>query len=458
MRGNPVSFRDFAGGIDTDEYGVDQAFISDNHPRLAANVLSTSEATLQSRDGCATIATPGNGLVGFAPYPTGDAGTDSIVQEITTGKLYGVDVRTGATTLIGTLPSTGQWDWVIAPDSGGQGPMYGSDGQNVRYFDGASLGTWTASTGTLHAAPFIVYAGNRVWMAIGSDLYFSNLADPRDWPAANVVQFDPGGESGITGLASIGPYVIVAKADKLWAVYDLDTGANRQISNGVGCIGHRTMKATPQGLFFAAWQGIYSTDGNSVKPITKHSRIEGTGVCGAFWDNRYFLSYDTAGNLDPVNNYTLEYDQQLGTLWAHPVGFQQMATFAPADATEKLYGVTLTGKVTQLFKPGVTQDFGAAFTAHWRGPWWELGQPAVRKRVRGVTFDGRGTLTTVGVAKDYSASIVTVGSGLVLQSGPAVAPARLPGLGVARAWSLDLQSTSAFELRSIALAAATRAD
>jgi hypothetical protein len=64
-----------------------------------------------------------------------------------------------------------------------------------------SASNWTAASGTLPNGKYVLYHGGRVWVAgmaaygavsdPGSTLVFSDVRDPRAWPAANVVQFDP---------------------------------------------------------------------------------------------------------------------------------------------------------------------------------------------------------------------------------------------------------------------------
>src|SRR6185437_14358646 len=94
-------------------------------------------------------------------------------------------------------------------------------------------------------APFVpngqwmVFAGNRIWMTgVSGDtsaVWFSDIVstgeaggqgDPSAWPKTNVVRFDSSDGYPITGIGTIGPYLLVFKENKMWVVHDLDTGAN----------------------------------------------------------------------------------------------------------------------------------------------------------------------------------------------------------------------------------------
>jgi hypothetical protein len=135
----------------------------------------------------------------------------------------------------------------------------------------------------------------------GSAVVASALGNPRDFstPAGWVAEFDPNDGEQISGLGTIGPYVLVFKPSKTWLIYDLDTGANRRIGVNVGCVAHRSAVETPYGTFFLAKDGVYRTDGTALKRVSA-DRVTPLIVgmpagkrdlaAGAFWNGHYYLS------------------------------------------------------------------------------------------------------------------------------------------------------------------------
>ena len=48
-------------------------------------------------------------------------------------------------------------------------------------------------------------------------------------------------------VEAVGDMILVFKERKTWVIYDFDTGANRQLSESVGCVSHRSIADTPAG-------------------------------------------------------------------------------------------------------------------------------------------------------------------------------------------------------------------
>lgn len=218
--------------------------------------------------GKVTSLMPGNG------FPAGSARqillSDGANMWRTNGGAPGVAILTGLT--VDSL-----WHGAMFPQSGGQGPMYMLNGIEARYWTGAAGAAWTATAGTLPLGKYIVAAGNRLWVlgmttfAAASDpksaIAWSEIGDARNWPAANLAMLDPFDGGELTGAGRVGPYLLVFKRNKTWLIYDLDTGANRQLSSGIGCVSHRSIVETPQGTFFISERGPAMCDGSTIRLI-----------------------------------------------------------------------------------------------------------------------------------------------------------------------------------------------
>jgi hypothetical protein len=483
---NPQTYSSFGLGVNLDTQPYQ---IHDGEARSCSNVVSTTRGAIRKRDGNQTFATTGASLTSLygSPSPNFMLGAAGTV-------LYSISTSAAVATIKTGMTNGAQWNWVNAPVSGGQGPIYGVNGTDAQQWDGvaATTSAWTASSGTFPTgAKYLTSAGNRVFAAgmtslagvadPASTVVATDLANPRSFPATWVVQFDPNDGEGISGIGRCGPYVVVAKPSKFWVVYDLDTGANRPLSTNVGCVSHRSITETSLGCFFLGKDELWLTDGSTVRSVSRgrvSSLISAIPIAnrqlasGAFIDGRFRLAHSTAGS---ANNQILDYDTTLDSFWLHTPAEAQLAVWE-GDGQKRLYGGRGT-TVDKLFVPGELQDNGANFTASWASKFFTFDAPQLRKRVWGVHFDGTGRIQT-SLAKDFStssllASDVNFAASSALWGagtgpwgagtgpwGPTalVGDARIKTPGVARAWSVSVGNSTAdaFELDSITFELADR--
>lgn len=104
-----------------------------------------------------------------------------------------------------------------------------------------------------------------------SRLYYSNVADPETWGAANYVDVRINDGDIITALASLGTDVIIFKTNSIWRFSTNSTaiagsptlGPLTCINDRIGCVGPLAVDAMPDGsLVFLAQNGhLYQTDG-----------------------------------------------------------------------------------------------------------------------------------------------------------------------------------------------------
>lgn len=481
MRGKPVLFQDFRGGLNTAKgpYALDP-----NEARDVRNVIATPRGAIRKRDGCQAFGAPS------AEVKSVFAGnTPDILLAASASIIYKVD-SAGAVSQLKTGLSNNPWEWIKGPVSGGQGPFYGLNGSDVPvFYDGASAATglWTAAVGAVPNGKYVLFHGNRVWVAgvaaNPSRLYFSNLNDARDWPVANVVDFEPNDGEVITGIGTVGPYVLVFKTSKVFLVTNLDTGANRQLVDGVGAIAHRSIAETPIGtIFLSRDQGVMVTNGSRVDSLS--DKIKPTLdqlvpaarslAAAAYFNKHYYLAVALAGG---QNSALLDYDVTLGSWWLHSLALNDLTVWDVASALA-LYGApATTSRVDRCLVPGVTQDNGVNFEAYWKGPWLAFGIPSQRKRLRAVHFDGKGRIVA-SLARDFSRGeqqgrelLVTTDATLFGGAGTYggtgnfggardVSEAKLLTPGVARTWSVVFGNNTAdsFEVESMTFALTGRKD
>lgn len=458
MRGKPETFVGFNGGVNL----VDSPYaLKDSEARDARNFVTTLRGKVRKRDGAATFIALPTAFDSLFPMQTPSpflvaAQSGSIVVVNPAGS--GVDRA---------YPTAGGWEWAQAPAQGGQGPLWGMNGLDAPLqWDGVAptFSPWTTSVGTLPNGKYVVYAGNRVFVAgmsaygalddPGSAVVWSNLANPRDWPAENVLELDPRDGDRITGLGTFGPYVLVFKSNKVWVIYDLDTGANRRLSNGVGCVSHRSIAESPAGCFFLTEdQGVMLTDGSSLKRVSNRVQplldelqdAQRSRAAGVFHGDHYYLSISTSGSF---NDLTLDYDVQTDSWWPHTLAEQDWAVWEPTPGAPALYAIKAgSGTINKPFVPGIRVDDGEAFAAYWKGRFHDFGSPMINKRVRWVHLEGRGK-AAVEIARSYSTGEEELGDVDFATSGGLVelGDAEIFTPGVGRAFSVIVSNDTADEL------------
>lgn len=481
MRGQPVVFADLRGGLDSKDapYAVPEGAARD-----LLNVVSTARGAIRKRDGSVQFsAVDAHSLfAGFQPKQLiAASGT-------TLKKIDGAGV---ATTIKSGISAALHWEWIEAPASGGLGPVWGMNGTDTpQAFTGSgSTVDWTATVGSVPNGKYVVFHGNRVWVAVGSRVYWSNIGDPRDWPVANVTAFDENDGGDITGLGKVGPYVLVFKERKVWVISDLDTGGNRKLSEGVGTVAHRSIAETPQGTFFLAQSGIYRTDGSRLDLLSEVvtptllaiAANQRQSAAAAYFNNHYYLSFSRGGSSP---DRTLDYDLELGAWWLHSLAANQWTVWEPTTGLELLGAVP--GRVSRVFVPLTSADAGLPIPAFWSSSFHAFGMPALRKRLRDIDFDGEG-LIEFEVARDFAPStepIETItpaefeadnslygvddGSFFGVDDGSVygsiglmqVSEARASSLGVARSFSVKFGNTTTdpFEVDSYTLFFTPRKD
>lgn len=288
---------------------------------------------------------------------------------------------------------------------------------------------------------YMIFAGNRIWMTgIAEDpsaVWFSEFADigeggaqadPSAWPTTNVVRLDSSDGQPITGIGTVGPYIVVFKETKTWVIHNLNSGENRKLSSSIGCVSHRSI--TPVGsetFFLTASQGVYATNGSSLQEMSYKVRPTILAIneekrelaAGAEFNNHFYLSFPSGTSA--TNNLTLDYDLVLKSWWLHDLAGPQWVQWEPtAPGATSLYLIPSGTKkgVARAFVEGIYEDSGAiyagenGFSAFWISPWdpfayyifrHRIEAPFLKKRIRQLYFDGEGKIVPM-FFKNFSLS------------------------------------------------------
>jgi len=502
VRGSPILQNDFSGGVNL----YDAAYqVGGNEARDARNVLTTNRGAIRKRDGSQVFAT-------LAQQPLSLYAAQNPTFLIASGStfLYSVDAAKTVTQIASGLTAGRRWQWVTAPTNGGQGPLFGTNGAELRYSNGtlAGTGAWTAAAGTLPVGQYLAYVQNRTLMAgmasyttsdPASTVVASNIGSARDWTiGANqgwAVMLDPGDGDVITGVAGAGMQVVVFKRRKVYVIYDLNTGANRRVTDKTGAVAPRSVIETPYGTFFLSEnQGVCRTNGSQIDRVSDKvlplfsltpAAMRSQAVAAYFNDHLY-LAISTASSTQ--NDTLLDFDLKANSWWVHSLAFQDVVPWDPGSG-QALYGARSgQANVQQLFVPNLTQDdvpaaggAGTNFSTYWQGPWLTFQQPYRRHRVREIHFDGRGRMS-FAVARNFQrtpedilstlfgvesaqygvddGSLYGTDDGTVYGGPVDVGEARAPNLGVSRAWSVQFGNATSdpFELDSYTFMLQNRRD
>lgn len=499
MRGNPYVFSGFDAGVNIEAAPYS---LAGGQARGALNVHTSPTGAIKKRNGCQRIGgivrdgAPGN-EDGFTSLFGCNLGTDVLIGA-GGKKIYKITTTGTVTTLKSGLSNNTNWEWIQAPIAEGQGPIFGVNGTDTpQYWDGAAAETkdWVATKGSVPNGKLIIYHDNRIYIAKGSTLYWSDIIDPLDWESPNggSTQVDPEDGQEITGLCKSGSYLIIFKQRKTFLMTDSNTGAYRRISDDMGCISARSVVSTEQGVFFLTPDNeIVVTDGQSferkvnepIKPLLQNlSGSTSSKACGIHIGDYYYLSFSENGS---YNDTILEYDLTNGSWWIHKIsytdkiksGINQFALIDPSNVAT-LYGAGSTVLEepsefkeffptwrkwnSSIFKCFVQDKYfdmtSQVFPAYWISPWHVFTYPHIRKRVREIRVDALGSFQLY-TNRSFSTSYIKEevknwevsdegttfgGEGLFGGEGTfggaaAITEKRFYTPGVGRAWSLKFES------------------
>jgi hypothetical protein len=480
MRGSPYVFTDFRSGVNIE---ASPYSIAGGQARSVLNVHSTPTGSIKKRNGCQKItSTP---LVNYTSLFSCQLSTDVLLAAGGTS-LYKVTTGGTVSTLKTGLSNEANWEWIQAPISGGQGPIFGVNGINTpQYWDGSSGETknWVATKGSVPNGQFIIYHDNRVYIAKGSELFWSDIIDPLNWESPNggSTKIDPEDGQEITGLGKVGPYLIIFKQRKTFLLTDSNTGGYRRISDDMGCISNRSIASTEAGLFFlTADNEIVVTDGQNferaisepIKPLLRDlSGSMAPKSCGVHVGGYYYFSFSREGG---VNDSILEYDLSNGAWWIHKIaytseieaGVNQFALLDPSNVStlfavgSKQLEPFAQSSIFKCFVSGKFVDSDEIpYPTYWVSPWHVFTYPHIRKRVREIRVDALGSYELF-TNRSFNTSYIKEevknweisdeggtfgGEGLFGGEGtfggsPSIVEKRFYTPGVGRAWSLKFES------------------
>ncbi|MDI3298271.1 MAG: hypothetical protein QJR08_03775 [Bacillota bacterium] len=263
-----------------------------------------------------------------------------------------------------------------------------------RTYDGTTLSAMGGNP------PVFVVAGvhkNRLWVAAGSALFFSDYLDVNTWPVLNYIYISKDDGDEITGLLPYADMLVVTKRHSVWAVTgdDLDNFAVVRIHSDVGCVAPDSLVVVNNLVAFVSDSGVWFTDLNT--PVLATQRLQ------ANWDSLNHRRLDTAAaGFDAAHSmlYVALPSRSASVpdhVWAFDVlrnawdirptwAVSSFATFREAGADVFLMGDSARG---QVYSPDSVLDDGAAVPYAWESKPFDFGLPEWTKFLRRVIVQAR---------------------------------------------------------------------
>jgi hypothetical protein len=452
VRGFPITYSDFSGGLNNQ---AGPYLLEGNQARECLNVHTSLTGDIEKRNGYVTLSgstltgSPinGTGVHSLFPANTATKSLLGVATTSTTDTIFTMTTAGVASSLKTGMTANTRWYWAQS-EVGSGGPIFGLNGVDTpkRWAGTGAIEDWVATSGTVpKEAKYLTAFSERLWCAKGSRLYYSGITgstpDPLNWEAENYVDLEPNDGQSITGIGIIGSFLVVFKARKTFVIYDPVTAANRQISNEIGCVAHRSIQQTPLGLFFLSEdQGVCKTDGKGVTPFSDSIKptldavastpATATQAAGTLVGRRYYLSVSTGGTR---NDHTLEYDLIAGSWWPHDCATNEFCLLDPGGSPVLYSADSLaSARVSKAFVNEVFQDNGANYKgkSFYITPYYAWGysgsvrllryvDPHKVKRVREARVDGVGNWEAF-VATEFSNTWELMEGEIWDQSGEAV--------------------------------------
>lgn len=307
---------------------------------------------------------------------------------------------------------------------------------------------------------------NRLVICVnGATVWFSDPGAPTTFGANNFVTLVPGDGEEIQSAAVFNNQLFVFKKTKFFVFYGNSTDSTgspvfnyRAVNAGRGSIKQSTAVVGPDGVYFAATDGIYKTTGGPPVCVSRVLDPLFLGGASSFWQSGSVSPSGIGSGLSTgasmafvgttlyvlaTSSLTLAYDTRYNAWTAWKVGASNnnwALAGLPANTGSGIpeQAVFAVGGTLLKVASGVTTDNGTAIVSRYRLPFETYGTPG-EKRIRETILEGTGT-PTVQWSDDWGA--LTTGSAVTLGTSPAVAVGRQRLAQRGRAFSLQLGAAS----------------
>lgn len=344
----------------------DASSISDNQAVDTLNTVLDNVGSIMPRQGYTKLLTtklPGPTTGGTHFYKSD--GTKQLIYA--SGQyLYRYNNAGGSVQLNSSAfnPST-PWSFDVYNDV-----LYGVDGNELISYNGTSNAVVQAVTGVFTTPTSAKVHKNRLWIAQGSTVYFSDSNNPTSFPVVNFFQVNTNDGQSIVGMEELLDTLVIFKTDSIWLIKGEPLGAGtnttignlslQRINSSIGCVAMRSIVAVDSVIYFMGRSGLYIFENNQIKLISQDVNNSfrfdmNPNAISLSWgvysqvQKKYLLGYASSGSNTPdkvlcydlmLNNFTV-WDHMPGS-WATNFRFTQIDSVVMGDPNQ--------GNVYQLFQ------------------------------------------------------------------------------------------------------------
>lgn len=291
----------------------------------------------------------------------------------------------------------------------------------------------------------IAYHAGRMWVAntLESSVRYPNLVrfshaanvandkGPEDWRTNDSFDVDIGTDGDeIVALVPFGERLLIFKRRAIYMVagYDHETFQVITLIKGVGACGPNAVVSTEQGVYFFDWpSGVHVIRGGlpeylfgMLRPAIDEGNIPdaySSGITMGYSARRLYVGVPWGSSTKNARTFVLDTTVAKGASWVvYDLALGPMAEYRSTNADVILHAIdhgATAGRglrVLRLNRGTASDDFGAGathITSHYLTRWYDLGDPAVRKKFRRPMFVLANTATGVigvDVYKDFNPS------------------------------------------------------
>lgn len=358
----PQAVKMWTGVNRLDRFSIEKTFFSD-------------VKNLTSRKYPAASVRPGYSQVGstFAARILG-LGTwkDTELHAISNGSWYRYTGGTWGSALASSLSTTANWTFCNFKGGFTDYNLLATNGVDApKKYDGTTI---SDLSGAPAGGKYVDTHDNRVYMALGNQVYFSALSLAEDWSdtdpfvGAGAVPIETEAGKDIIGLRAGTGHLLAFYPRSTWELYGTgpDDFTMVNIANDIGLLSDQAVANVGGILYWADRYAIHQYRGGArpkrdfSQPVQYYiNNLNGANAskaCAGTDGQRFYLALPVGDSTEP--DTILEYDPEFSGVW---YVYEDISPLNFANAGYSLYWGDSAGKVMQL---GGTDDDGSAIS--WR--------------------------------------------------------------------------------------------
>ncbi|GAB7387348.1 hypothetical protein BSNK01_11840 [Bacillaceae bacterium] len=262
-----------------------------------------------------------------------------------------------------------------------------------RKYDGETI---SLLGGSPPRGAYVAAHKNRLWMAGDqanpSRLYYSDILNIESWPALNFIDISPNDGDKITGLLTIGDYLIISKGHSMWMLTGegSSTFSVRRIHSDRGAYAPRSLILVDGALCFVSDDGIYMSDFTQHVLISERIRKFWNSLnlrrlhqaASWYYDHKLFVAVPSGGSIQ--NDTVIVFDALRKSFAGIYTGWNVSCwqNIREGGKIETLFGHSNQTQVSQL--TNTYSDNGKPIMFVWKSKDFDFNSPETYKRLNRI--------------------------------------------------------------------------